>query len=401
MNSENLSYNSGSEKLEKELLVPTSKSYANRALILAALNPSVVIIDNIPESSDVRNMIKCFRAIGLNITKEGDQVRILNSFPECEIVKSETILLETGDGGTTNRFLIPLLALGQNRYQLVPAEKMSERPMDEMKSILRDLGVTVDEHSWFTLKGPYKSGIKEIEVDCSETTQFATGFLLSLHKVGINVIEKKLKTSIPYLNMTKELVKKNTENYCVPVDFSSLSYPLALASFSGKLTVPNCTEIDNYQADSVLIKILKDLGVQIDITSKGLSLEGLSELPSFDIDCSACPDLVPTLCFLASYAKDRSIIRNVEILKYKECDRLQEMLRIMKLFEVESYYELDQDAIIITGRRPHNNAVEVKTERDHRMVMISHLFQRMNGGGLLHDIDCVHKSFPQFFEVMT
>ncbi len=401
MNSENLSFNSNSGKLNKKILVPTSKSYANRVLILAALNPDIVVIENVPESSDVRNMIKCFKAIGLNVTQTNDQVKINNSFPACEVTTDETLVLETGDGGTTNRFLIPLLALGKNQYKLIPAEKMSERPMDEMKNILRDLGVSIDDQSWFTLKGPYKNERKEVEVDCSETTQFATGFLLSLHKVGIKVIEKNLKTSIPYLNMTKELIIKNTNRYSVPVDFSSLSYPLAMASFSGSLTVPNCREIDEYQADSVFVQILKDLGVQIDISSNGLSLKGLSDLPSFDVDCSACPDLVPTLCFLASYAKDRSIIRNVEILKYKECDRLKEMLRIMNLFEVSSYYEPDQDAIIITGRIPHSNPVEVKTERDHRMVMISHLFQRMNGGGVLHDIDCVHKSFPQFFEVMN
>ena len=402
MKSENLSYKTIPSSLNKKVIVPTSKSYANRVLILAALNSEEVTIKNLPESTDVKNMLKCFEEIGLKLKIENNKVTVLNSFPECENISSDTIHLHTGDGGTTNRFLIPLLALGKNRYNLIPAEKMTERPMKEMESILLSLGVKLfNEENWFCLQGPYNSSLKEIEVDCSETTQFATGFMLSLWKTGINVNEINLKTSIPYLLMTKELIKDLKNEYTVPVDFSSLSYPLALGALGGEVHIPNCVEVDRYQADSILIEILKSLSVEITINDQGLSLKGIDSMDSFEHDCSACPDLVPTLCFLASYAKGDSHLKKVDVLKYKECDRLKEMLRMMKLFDVDASYDEKSDVLTVRGRESHNKEVEVKTERDHRMVMVAHLFQRYNGGGILHDSDCVKKSFPQFFKEMN
>ncbi len=402
MNSENLFYNTTPSKLCKKVVVPTSKSYANRVLILAATNPSEVTIHHLPESSDVKNMLKCFSKIGLDVEHRDDSVIIKNSFPECEKTSSEVINLNTGDGGTTNRFLIPLLALGKNKYNLIPAEKMSQRPMEEMEKILLSLGVKIfNEDNWFCLQGPYQTDFKSIEVDCSETTQFATGFMLSLQKVNIDVIEKNLKTSVPYLLMTKELVKSFKNSYTVPVDFSSLSYPLALGLFNGEVHVPNCVDIDKYQADSVFIKIIKDLGAVITINETGLKLKGLDQVDSFEVDCSDCPDLVPTLCFVASYANGTSYMRNVDVLKFKECDRLSEMQRIMSLFNVTCSYDEENDVLCVVGREPIIKEIEVVTERDHRMVMIGHLFQRFNGGGILKNIDCVEKSFPKFFQEMN
>ena len=51
------------ESFNKVIQVPGSKSYANRVLILAALCPDKVIINNIPLSSDVEKMISCLTQI--------------------------------------------------------------------------------------------------------------------------------------------------------------------------------------------------------------------------------------------------------------------------------------------------------------------------------------------------
>ena len=89
MNSENLSYNTIQGPLNGELEVPTSKSYANRVLVLAALNENPVTISNIPESSDVINMISCFKKIGLEIEINSTEVIIRNSFP-CTPINFES-----------------------------------------------------------------------------------------------------------------------------------------------------------------------------------------------------------------------------------------------------------------------------------------------------------------------
>ncbi len=391
---------------DKVINIPTSKSFANRALILASICPDTVIINNISESSDVKNLIRCLRQVGLEIETDGTTVTVKNSFPSCEVVSSfENIIdVETGDGGTTNRFLIPLLALGSNRYNLIPSEKMKDRPMEEMDKILSELSVEVmrDENTWFTVQGPIVLNKHVIEVDCSISTQFATGLALVLDQFHAEVEPLNLSTSTPYWEMTLNLIERfRTERiFDNPVDFSSLGYPLSYASLCGIVLVKNCRGIDRFQADSVIIKLLENLGVQLDFQKNGLLVSRASYLKAFDIECHDCPDLIPTLCFLGSYARGTTVIRGVEVLKYKECDRLEEMLRMMQTFDVESYHDQDTDSLIIVGREPSENSIDYTPPVDHRMAMVAYMYQRYNGGGKLFNFHSVEKSFNTFFNTM-
>ncbi|MCK5884521.1 MAG: hypothetical protein KAG61_12595, partial [Bacteriovoracaceae bacterium] len=112
----------------KDICVPSSKSYSNRALILGAVSSDSVRINNLSESTDVLNMLRCFGQIGIKFEQHQNSIDITTSFPHCEEKSDRPIYLKTGDGGTTNRFLIPLLALGTNLYRIAASEKMAERP---------------------------------------------------------------------------------------------------------------------------------------------------------------------------------------------------------------------------------------------------------------------------------
>ena len=73
-----------------------------------------VTVFNCSDSSDVTSMLSVFKKIGLEIKKNGSDVTVVNSFPDCEKkINSEVIEIQTGDGGTTNRFLLPLLSVGK------------------------------------------------------------------------------------------------------------------------------------------------------------------------------------------------------------------------------------------------------------------------------------------------
>ena len=94
--------------------LPYSKSYANRLLILGSISPDLFEITNVALSSDVITLIEILKEIGLDIRVENNKISIHNSFPACEKLTDQTVLLETKDGGTTNRFLACLLLLGKN-----------------------------------------------------------------------------------------------------------------------------------------------------------------------------------------------------------------------------------------------------------------------------------------------
>jgi len=413
MNSENSPYKVKALKsFDKEIILTTSKSHSNRALILGAVKGGGFRVHNISGSTDVANMLTAFKKIGLNMRVAGTSVTFENSFPECEKDSiGDVIELHTGDGGTTNRFLIALLARGKKEYHLFPTEKMAERPIEDLIKPLQKLGVKIESDSsgkpkspWVKLKGPASLyNTTKLEIDCEKSTQFATALMLAFSNRPLQFEFLNLHASEAYLKMTSLVIKKSIENnsYTVPVDFSSLGYPTALAATMGRVLIKNCSEIDNAQADSVFVETLKSCGAQRSLTVAGLEVKKGQELKPFTFDISKAPDLFPTLVFFAAHIDGVSQFNNLGILKFKESDRLQEMMNVMDSFGVSYDYNAEADLLKITGStsEKYKSAV-IKPARDHRIVMASALFMMKNSGGELYEVDCVEKSFPNFFTLL-
>ena len=142
VNSESLTFEVLATSFFRKIEVPYSKSWANRILILAAIKSAVVKIQGTPDSSDVVNLVNSLKKIGLIIEESDQSLIVKNSFPNCE-AGLEVVYLETGDGGTTNRFILPLLALGKKKYRLQASGHMKSRPMDEILDVLQAHGVQI------------------------------------------------------------------------------------------------------------------------------------------------------------------------------------------------------------------------------------------------------------------
>lgn len=382
-----------------KISVPTSKSYANRILILAALEKNDVVIEDLPDSTDVLNLLKAFEIIGLKVLRNNNETIIRGSFPDCENGREDLCIVPTGDGGTTTRFLIPLLALGKRLYQVEPEGGMRERPMDEMFETLQSLGVKYHfkvKDKWLQLQGPM-SPPSSLTIDCRRSTQFASAFVLVLGAEKISF--KNLETSEAYLEMTISCKKIGSQKYWkVPVDFSSLSYPVALAAVMGRVHITNCLALDPLQADSVLLKLLPQLGCPLDWCEDGLIVQKSEGLKPIQYDCSQCPDLVPTLAYLACFAQGESFLTGLEVLKYKESDRLSEISKVLEAFSVEHTH--GAGFLKISGGTAQKKSMTYHPPADHRLVMMTYLMMRSLGGGELDQVHHVKKSFPQFFELM-
>ncbi len=416
MTSEPSTFNTVVSPFQKEIDIPSSKSYANRLLILAALSPKPVRVINLPLSTDVLTMIECLKKIGLHCEEVNNEVIVHNQFPECEYDELK-IVLHTGDGGTTNRFLIPLLSLGKREYEVRAKGHMRKRPMKDLVEALRDCGAQVkynptenDNEAWITIQGPISTSVKDsLEIESSQTTQFLTGLALAFSKIGINVIPKNLSVSLPYWNLTKALLKKaesEPDFYENPVDFSSLSYPIALAALIGKVKVKNCFAVDSNQADSQFLKILEEMGARVEFTNEGLLVEK-GELQGIEFNGSQCPDVIPTLIFVCSFAMGKSKLTHLEVLSHKECDRFEEMVRLLQTAGIEHTVNRNDYSLEIVGKGLPGEIEELSgfdfdPVADHRMVMVTYLYQRILGGGhILDNAHHVKKSFANFFEVMS
>lgn len=384
---------------QKEVAVPGSKSYANRFLILAALREGEVAVGGVPHSTDVETLISCLEHMGLVIKRKGGCLSVANSFPECERPGGD-VLLKTGDGGTTNRFLAALSALGSRRYVLAPEGRMKTRPMDELLRALGSLGVeTGYNQGCVTVRGPVRRR-GEVRVDCRRSSQFASALLLALSKTDIRIAADGLGGSRPYWRLSRyALGLKDRPLLEIPPDFSCMAYPLALAATDGAASIANYAGRDPYQGDSAIVDILKDMGAAVDEGGAGLRVER-APLKPLDYDCADCPDLVPVLAYLCSRAGGTSRLGNTASLRYKESDRVEETTKLLGLFGVE--HRQRGGGIEIRGPAKNiGRRIDVVPAADHRMVMTAYLFLRTGAGGRLCNHRHAAKSFPGFFEAMA
>ena len=390
-----------SSKLPDLVKCPTSKSYANRALILAALKESPIHLTHLPQANDVKDMINVLEKVGLQLEKNSHTICVVNSFPECE--SSEGPLeISLGEGGTTSRFLFPFLALGRREYIVSLENEMANRPMGTLVDLLNNLGARVSQisHGKFSIQGPLAKN-EAIAVDCSQTTQFASALLHLKNKINLVVTPTQVDSSQKYIDMTVKLVDEinNVSTYQVPADFSSAGYFIAFSVLNQNVKISNIKFIDSFQADAVLVDELKRIGAEISMTDDGLEVKKCSQFISgLNIDGSTCLDLTPTLMYIASFIPFESQIRNIRNLRFKECDRLTEMQRILKAFNVKFDYNDQEDLLTIFPSQPKVLTKKFHTENDHRMVMVASLFFKTLSGGDISPSESVNKSFPEFFK---
>jgi len=385
--------------------IPYSKSYANRALAIASVQQGSFIIENIASSSDVETMIKVLRKVGVDIEKRGSSIIVKNSFPECEKKSDDVVKIFTGDGGTTNRILIGILCLGRNKYELISSEKFKDRPNEEAFNVFNQIGVDVDvskaeDDFWIRFQGPIKTP-KNLDVDCSKTTQFYTGFKVLELVHGIKVSPNNLKTSKKYVEITNSLIQSSRNGkskIVIPVDFSSAAYPIVFASVSNEVLIKNCHFVDQLQADSCLIELIRKIGGKIELTSEGLKISP-SNLQSFSFDCSGCPDLVPALVFLACNISGKSILKNIEVLRHKESDRIKEICKILDIVKINYLYNENSDELIIEGGDKTMEQVAFDLPGDHRMIFLAAMFLRSGfARGTVNNYHHIKKSYPEFLD---
>lgn len=397
-------------KFQKKIKLPASKSHANRALILAATIGDDFKVKNISDSSDVTHLLTCFKEVGLKFTQEADTLIFHNAFPECEKeTPNEEIHLQTGDGGTTNRFLLALLSRGKKRYYFYPTEKMMERPMEDLINPLKkmDVDVTVysekEHEAWLSIKGPASMyNTTQLEIDCGKSTQFASAMMLAFANLPLTIETKNVKASEQYLQMTHFVIKEARLNheYMIPVDYSSASYPCALAAVMGEVTIENAMKIDNTQADSIFLDLLGKIGASVNFTKKGLMIKK-GVLSPFHFSVKNAPDLFPTLVFLAAHIQGQIVLTDLEVLTFKESDRLKEMKRMMDTFGVSYQHYETLDQLVIKGNSDVKYpSANFEPARDHRIVMASALMMAKNSGGELENCECVEKSYTNFFQLL-
>lgn len=388
-----------SSKLKDSYIIPTSKSYAARMILSSIVKVGSFSVSDIPVAQDTQELIKSLETLSL-IDKydiDNQSLSISKSFPEDEAHTDEVIDIYLGEGGTTIRFMLSFLSLGRNSYRIKVHPRFKDRPYQQQLNYLASLGVKIElsnEPDFLcTLKGPILEN-QSLKIDCSQTTQVASSFELIKAKVSLDFDLMNLSSSKAYYEMTKSVVDAKESNLKVPVDMSSASYYIALSAKEHGAKFPQILFRDKLQADDKVLDLLDhDFSPHLHIKKQ--------KLKAFKIDASKCIDLVPTLVFLAAFAEGKSVISGIQNLIYKETNRLEGIREIMDFFKID--FELSENVIEINGVS-NSRFLEKKsliTKPDHRLVMLGSLILKIYGGGEIDNSECVKKSFPSFFELLS
>lgn len=406
-----------------KISVPGSKSESNRVLALAALSDTSVKIKNLLECDDTNAMISALRKLGVSIEISDSEVTVFGRNGTFEIPETP---LEVGNAGTTTRFLLGLTCLARGPVRMHGNEYMALRPNDPLISALNELGATVEKINepdgtiTFVVDG---SGFKSdtVELPGNISSQFITALLLLGTKSGgmnIKIIGELL--SKPYLDLSLSVMKRfgidagyKHENEVYVTDTSSISSPpytvfgdassvsyWFLWSELHQVSVTVNLSHECGQGDIRLVDILKQMGADYCETANELQYAPASELHVFDGDVSDIPDVVPTLATICAVKTNGvSLLRNVGHLRFKECDRIEAILKNFALLglQAEIVKENEQEHLKIYGNIGSMSGT-IQTYDDHRIAMVFGTLSSKYPGIQIDNPDCVSKSYPTFWK---
>ena len=112
--------------VKASVAIPGSKSYTNRALMLAALTGGSVKVKNLLVSDDTHAMIACLRELGTHCSFEGDSLVISGDLQDIE---DREYRLNTFLSGTTARFMLALSAIIPGVKIVRGQGRLHERPL--------------------------------------------------------------------------------------------------------------------------------------------------------------------------------------------------------------------------------------------------------------------------------
>jgi len=193
--------------------LPSSKSYLNRALIVASCYYGKTILSNVNNiCDDVKELVEALRQLGIDVEVDNKNKKIIVIRNSKKFQKPSTDILNCGLGGTTTRFVIGLSLLFDFDIKITANGKMLERPIKDLIDAIVQFGKKVEylgKENFLPIRvfGTRKL-VKNIEVDCSKSSQFLTAILLVASHTGVRQIVAKNIVSKTYINITKDVLKK-------------------------------------------------------------------------------------------------------------------------------------------------------------------------------------------------
>jgi 3-phosphoshikimate 1-carboxyvinyltransferase len=361
-------------------------------------------------------MVTCLRTLGIDI--EADFPHRLSVTGCRGNIPAATAKLFVENSGTTMRFLTACVALGQGAYTLDGIQRMRQRPIGDLITSLRQLGVDASaaDDDQFPPVEVRANGLPggPARIAGSVSSQFLSGLLMAApyaqQDVRLSVTGQLV--SRPYVEMTCRVmnsfgidVEIDADRFSVPrgaytgrtydiePDASAATYFWAVAAVTGgEVSVLGLTR-SSLQGDIAFCNCLQQMGCQVSYESDAITVKG-APLTGINVDMNHISDAVPTLAVVAMFAEGPTTISNVGHIRHKETDRISDLSA--ELRKVGATVEETEDGLtIMPGTR---QPALIETYNDHRLAMSFAVAGLATPGIRISNPECTAKTYPEFFQ---
>ena len=392
---------------DETLEMPASKSFAQRAIIAAALAQGTSHLTGYSPCGDNESALAAARKLGARVTVNGSELEItgIGAFENCLSISE----MPVGESGFLTRMIIPVLSVIADGPVRVTGEKtLLGRPLAGAHDIMASFGVRLipeisplaplgrndkenarkgDCFIPLTVKGPLVPG--RADVSGKGGSQLISGLLAALPLAGNrSTVYVHDPRSIPYMFITVDVLRKfgieigsemeggddflqtqdwtlctgltfkmrgqqhyHAADFRIEGDWSGAANFLVAGAIFGDVEVEGL-DTQSLQADISIMDILMDAGASMsqlegDTPTTGPIHVARAPLCAFETDLNNCPDLFPIVAVLAAFCPGESRIRGVERLRHKETDRAAAIVDMLTQMGVP--VQVDEDEMTIEG----------------------------------------------------
>jgi 3-phosphoshikimate 1-carboxyvinyltransferase len=380
-------------RIRARIRPPSSKSVANRALLLAHLagDPS------------------CVERPG-----DAEDTRILR-----ELLLQRPQRMHGGDGGTTFRFLLAWACVQPGEERMLTGNpRLLERPHGPLVRALRTLGADITERSdGLLVRGGRMRG-GAVQLHSPESSQYISALLLiaSCFSDGMVLHWTGTHLSRPYVDMTLRLCRRfgasireegdvirvepaplKAARIVVPGDWSAAAFWYQVAALSpGSEIFLEGLQADGLQGDEAVAQLM-DGFVQSTPMEDGLVLRQVPGANGpFTADLIRTPDLFQPLAFTLAALGQKAEFTGLHNLPLKETDRLQAVADALQALGCT--VGRAAGSIQLQGPITRRNPAPFDPRGDHRMAMSLAPLALVCDAISVLDPEVVGKSYPGFWD---
>ena len=417
--------------------VPGDKSLTQRALILSALAEGESRISGLLFGGDAESTANAPRALGAGIPpipSDGSEITVQGV--GLGGLRSPGSQLDLGNSGTGARLLLGVLSGSAVETTMTGDESLRSRPMCRVTEPLRAMGARFDflaEDGLLPIRLRGKRPLQEIDWSTPvASAQVKSSILLAGLTGGASALITEPEQSRDHTERIFRQVGVSTESravadgwrvemhnppnriseldFCVPGDVSSAAFLLASAVLGGTAASLDIVGVGLNPTRTAFLEVLERMGAEItvetdaddeNLEARGTVSASLSSLTGTHVGAAEVPrmiDELPLVAVLGARAQGETSIRGAQELRAKESDRIDAVVRNLRVLGVD--VEEHADGLIVLGSdRPLKGRVEAFD--DHRIAMAFGVLGAAPGNDI--EVDDPHASgvsFPGFWELL-